>query len=769
MPLFWLSAAFLLGVISGNLLKWPWIAWVCLAAVGLAGLGLLRRWRVARLGWMAQPHSRLSLAPLILLAALAVGGLRYQLAQPQFNDKQVAWYIGQGEVQVKGVLQAAPDVRENSVLLRLKASQVAVVYDDGTTGPAMPAGGWVQVLVAPGEDWHYGDMVMARGKLTTPTETAEFSYREYLARQGVYAQMTYPALSLIRSRVGNAVMRWIFALRERAVGLLERFYPSPEAELLSGILLGVDERIPGSLQAAFNATGTAHIIAISGFNIAILAGLFFRLFSRLGGRWWGLAGTIVTLALYTLLAGASPSVVRAAIMGSLSLLGQQIGRRQAGLNTLAGTAMGMCLFDPNLLWDASFQLSFAATLGLILYAEPLERGFRSLLARRLSPTWVNRLSGPVTAYVLFTLAAQVTSFVIVAYHFHRFSLVSLLANPLVLPPQPLVMVLGGVSVLAGLIIPGAGQVLAYLAYPFVTYTARMVQWLSGWGGSFELGYFGAGWMLLYYGVLFFLTLAKDRLALVRKIVSPQAALLGLGALTFFAWSAVLARPDGRLHLTLLESGRIPTLLIQSPGGEAILVNGGADSGELRQALGQRLPLFDRQLDWLFVASDAKDSLNSLSRTLARIPARQALWVLLKPTEPSKRLREQLETQQIPVTDAAPGLVLELGDGAQLEVPCQEQNNVVIIITWQSFKAAVLTGASAELDCLAQAAPNVVVAPYELAGSLGNNGLQLALISDQAQDTQNQIDLNGIKVLRTSQSGWIMLTTDGEKLWVRQQR
>jgi competence protein ComEC len=718
---------------------------------------------------MAQPHPRLSLAPLILLAALAVGGLRYQLDQPQLNDKQVAWYIGQGEVQVKGVLQAAPDVRENSVLLRLKASQVAVVYDDGITGPAIPVRGWVQVLVAPGEEWHYGDMVMARGKLTTPTETAEFSYREYLARQGVYAQMTYPALSLIKSRAGNAVMRWILALRERAVGLLEQLYPSPEAELLSGILLGVDERIPGSLQAAFNATGTAHIIAISGFNIAILAGLFFRLFSRLGGRWWGLAGTIVTLTLYALLAGASPSVVRAAIMGSLSLLGQQIGRRQAGLNTLAGTAMAMCLFNPNLLWDASFQLSFAATLGLILYAELLESGFRSLLARRLPPAWVNRLAGPVTEYVLFTLSAQVTSFVIVAYHFHRFSLVSLLANPLVLPPQPLVMVLGGVSVLAGLVFPAAGQVLAYLAYPFVSYTVRMTQWLSGWGGNFELGYFGAGWAAGYYAVLFGLTLSKDRLALVRKIVSPQAALVGLGALTFFAWNAVIVRPDGRLHLTLLESGGIPTLLIQSPGGEVILVNGGADSGELRQALGQRLPLLDRQLDWLIIASDAKDSLNSLDRTLSRTPARQALWVLLKPNETAKRLREQLETRQIPVNDAAPGLALELGDGARLEVLCQEQNSAVIGITWQSFKAAVLTGAAVKPACLAQVAPNVAAAPYELAGSLEINGLQLVLISDQAQDAQNPIDLNGIRVIRTSQSGWITLVTDGETLWVHHQR
>ena len=120
----------------------------------------------------------------------------------------------------------------------------------------------------------------------------------------------------------------------------------------------------------FRTTGTSHIIAISGFNISIIAGLFTLAFSRILGRRWGVVVAILGVIIYTVLVGSSPSVLRAAIMGILALFARQLGR-QTGINTLAVTAAVMAGFNPNILWDPGFQLSFAATLGLVLYADPL--------------------------------------------------------------------------------------------------------------------------------------------------------------------------------------------------------------------------------------------------------------------------------------------------------------------------------------------------------------------------------------------------------------
>ena len=143
----------------------------------------------------------------------------------------------------------------------------------------------------------------------------------------------------------------------------------------------------------------------------------------------------------------------------------------------------MCLDKPGLLWDVGFQLSCAATLGLILYAGPLQDAATRWLERRLSPETAKRAAGPLGEYVLFTLAAQATTLPVIAFHFHRVSLSALLANPLILPAQPLVMVLGGVAVIGGLIWLPLGQVLGWAAWPFLVYSVRIAEIFGGLPGS----------------------------------------------------------------------------------------------------------------------------------------------------------------------------------------------------------------------------------------------------------------------------------------------
>jgi competence protein ComEC len=248
-----------------------------------------------------------------------------------------------------------------------------------------------------------------------------------------------------------------------------------------------------------------------------VAGLFSTVFSRLLGRWRGAAVAGVGIAAYTLLVGAEAAVVRAAIMGGLSVFARQIGRRQDGLNSLAIVAAAMALFNPNVLGDVGFQLSFMATLGLVLYADPLSQGFIRFASRRLPLTAAQRLAGPVGEYVLFTLAAQVTTLPIMIYHFRRLSLSSLLANPLILPAQPPVMILGGLAVILGLIYFPIGQLTAYLAWPFVVYTIRVVELVAHFtGGVLETGAVGLLSVALFYGVFLGWTFGGN---VARRLVS----------------------------------------------------------------------------------------------------------------------------------------------------------------------------------------------------------------------------------------------------------
>jgi len=184
---------------------------------------------------------------------------------------------------------------------------------------------------------------------------------------------------------------------------------------------------------------------------------------------------VLGIAVYTVLVGAGASVVRAALMAGLALTAQRLGRQGDALAGLGAAGIGMTLVHPYTLWDVGFQLSFGATLGLVMYAEPLNAALIRLLSLKMTGERATRIAGPVGEYALFTLAAQVTTLPLTAAYFHRLSLVALIANPVVLPAQPAVMVLGGLATLAGTVCLPLGRPLAWMAWPVVAYTNRVVE------------------------------------------------------------------------------------------------------------------------------------------------------------------------------------------------------------------------------------------------------------------------------------------------------
>src|SRR3990172_6865320 len=396
MPLLWLSLAFLTGIALSEYLGLPAVTWLGLAGLALAAPLLRRFWRrlfTGSSGWsrlvaglVGAPLSKLQ-PPLLwwaILAAFALGGARFQLGLPDLNAPgMIASYNGKAEnLLVEAVVVAPPDQRDRYTNLRLEVERLRPEGEELFE----PVHGLLLARLSAAVDWRYGDRLLLEGWLETPPEFESFSYRDYLARQGIYAYMPSASAERLATGEGNPILRRIYDLRERALELVHRLYPDPEASLLAGILLGVETGIPQEVQRAFADTGTAHIIAISGFNITILSGLFTVVFIRLlgkGRRYLAAVLSAVAIALYTLLVGAGAAVVRAAIMGGLVLLARQIGRRQQGLNSLGFVAALMTLHNPHVLWDISFQLSFTATLGLVLYAEPLTAFFRGIAARHL--------------------------------------------------------------------------------------------------------------------------------------------------------------------------------------------------------------------------------------------------------------------------------------------------------------------------------------------------------------------------------------------------
>ncbi|MEJ5223549.1 MAG: ComEC/Rec2 family competence protein, partial [Anaerolineales bacterium] len=472
LPLFGISISFAFGIILASGVTLSLFTWLMLSASAAV---LAVWWSVAarRRGWQPWGLSHAHQFLILLCAAAVFGGAaRFQAGQPEKSPFSVAWFNDREyDLLVTGVVIAPPDVRDTYTNLVLQVEGV-----DNGDGRDLPVSGLVLARITRDETYQYGERLRLRGQLQTPGENDAFSYHDYLARSGIYSLMSNPGVTRLPwpGQV-NPVLTALYSLKLRSQQQLYALFPDPEASLLVGILLGDETGIPPKLQQSFKNTGTAHIVAISGFNIAIIAGLMVALFSRLLGNRRGAVAAVLGIAAYTILVGADASVVRAALMGGLGIFARQVGRRQDAINTMTAVAAIMAAANPLILWDVGFQLSFGATLGLILYASPMQQWAEQTLTRILPAQKARAVAAPLAEYALFTLAAQITTLPIMAYHFERVSIVSLIINPLILPAQPPVMIASGLALLLSYLWFPLGQAAAALAWPFSLYTIRMVE------------------------------------------------------------------------------------------------------------------------------------------------------------------------------------------------------------------------------------------------------------------------------------------------------
>jgi len=786
MPLLWISLFFIAGIILASLLSLPIWAWILLSA-----FCFLLSFFLSRNSFLTSRFSFLSSYPFILIlpAFLFFGSAYYQFRQPNIDAFHIAFYNDREyDLLITGSLSEPPDYRDSYTNLKLKVESVDTGSGD------MPVSGEILVRVAENEEYEYGERVRVRGQLKTPPENEEFSYRDYLARSGMYSYMTIAEVTRLPGNGGNIVFVPIFKLKANLLENTYRIFQDPEASLLAGILFGVDTGLPRKLQDAFKNTGTAHIIAISGFNIAIIAGLFFSISKQIFSERLGAAISVAMVFLYAFLVGGDAAVMRAAIMGSLSLFARQVGRKNAGINTLAIVALIMAFINPLVLWDIGFQLSFFATLGLILYAEPFSNYTANLISRfsKQDNTAVVKI---LNENVILTLAAQVMTIPLMAYYFNRISLISFIANPFILPVQPAVMILGGAAVFASLVFLPLGQLLAWVAWPFAGYTIRVVEFFNRVPhGVLVLGDVPVWAIFGTYITLLAVTLNWSAIQTWFKSAASSlraAALTVSFALVFICmmlvWTAASQSGDGRFHVTFLDAGSANAVLIQTPEGRNILVNGGSSTSDLSDELGRRLPFFSRKLDWLIIASTDEDQLSALPRIVERYVPENVLWSgNVQGSFSAQLLDKYFAKQEIPVTRAEAGQRLELGENSFIEIQAAGPRGSVLLIQDGNFRALLPIGVDegtfeslefgntiGKVDVLLLA--DAGYAPSNPPDIFENLTPQLVVLSVAAGDpngmpSQDVLDaLDGYSLLRTDRSGWVDISTDGIEMRVTVER
>jgi competence protein ComEC len=469
-------------------------------------------------------------------------------------------------------------------------------------------------------------------------------YASYLDRIGAAGSIRARSLELVQldgSREGPTWER----LRSTAADGLQRAMPEPEAGLAAGILVGLRDRVDRDLAAAFTTAGVSHIVAISGWNIAIVATTLGALTGRLGRRRRTIA-TGLAIATYVAFVGPSPSVVRAAAMAGCALVARELGRPTGALSAMGLAVTALLLLEPGNVNDPGFQLSVLATAGLISWGTGL--------ARRLGGSSPGPLRAWLAESLGVSLAAQAATLPAILLDFGRLSLVSPAVNLLVAPLVAPAMAAGGVALIGGLItVAGAPSGVAILAglpawallgvlialvragagLPFASLTLEPP-------GNVLAAAVSAGTLLGVVSERSPLWRVLGRARRRRPPSRPAMALapagrrgtasgrggmdrqrrilaVGLGAATLAIGLAAAHRPDGATRITVLDVGQGDSILVEGGGGSRLLVDGGPDPGRLRVALDQRLPPWDRRIDEIVLTHPHEDHVAGLPQLLAR--------------------------------------------------------------------------------------------------------------------------------------------------------
>lgn len=665
----YLAAAFMAGVFLAGRYGLP------LPALGLFVIATLMLG--ALLGSM-----RRSVMPALLVLALLLGMLRVEVFERDLTST-LAEYHSRQSLQVRGLVVSDPE--PTGAFTRFRLSVESVKQDDewlDVSGDALvtlrASSALARLRNSP--YFRYGDRLLLEGALEAPPVLEDFDYPSYLARQGIASVMSFPDSELLDEGQGALFYRWLYGTRRRIADSLARLVPEPQASMGQALLLGIRDNLPEELVEDFRETGTSHILAISGLHVGILLGISLIASQWLLGRrrHFYLLLPLILMWLYALVSGMSPSVTRAAIMGSVYLVALLLGRPRSVLPALGLAAAVMVGVSPNVLSSVSFQLSFAAMVGITFIAS--SQRDRLWIIQMKPATLMTWLVGAIVV----TIAATLATLPLLAFYFERVSLVGILATLLVMPALPLALAAHAVTGILSLIWIWPAQFFGWIAWAATAYITGVVGLIARFPvASVEIGWVSSAMVWVYYGLLVLFFARKTLRRAVSWVVESVRGLSSLPlagksvswwilapviSVAVMSWIAALSLPDSRLHVVFIDVGQGDAAFITTPDGHQIVVDGGPDPLELVRFLGENMPFRDRTIDLVVLTHAHGDHVNGLIEALRQYDVRRVLERDFDYDSPFyEAWRLAVENEGAEVVQAQSGQVIAFGDGVSLEV------------------------------------------------------------------------------------------------------
>jgi competence protein ComEC len=691
------------------------------------------------------------------------------------------------EIRIEGVV--SDEVVEKAQSQQVTIDQV-LVADEHALGKVM-------VWMPKYPTISFGDEVAFRCELEVPEPFDGFDYDRYLRTRGVLAVCWWPESVTFRTPLvkgGESIRGALFDFKQTIYNKTEQIFSEPHSTFLSGLLFGGKGSISSDLREDFVDTGTSHILAASGYNVGIFSRfLFLFLVGYLFRRRTALALVAGAIALYVVIAGFDPAVTRAGVMGLIIVFGRSLGRARndsALRNILALTAAVMLFVNPRLLLDdVGFQLSFLATIGLVMIVPRIEHKFRFI------PT-----AGGFREAIVSTLAATIMTLPILILQFGQLSIVSPLVNFLVLPLVPYAMGFGAIAIVVGFVSAKLAALVSIAAWTCLSTMLYIIRWF----GSLSLASISIPWpeivAALVAIVLIFWLVWLYRKTRMRHEHFHGSRKWGLAAVSFMilfvacfgfqtfdsAGSTLNAKQQLRVWFFDVDQG--DAMFIQTPDNKQILIDGGPGETVLSK-LGAVMPFWDRSIDMIILTHPHSDHISGLIEVLDRYQVDQVVMTGVNYRSSYLDAFEERVDQVLIVdepTDLGYGLRTVFPDESFYDKNIDEVNETSIVVElvysdttilftgdmYQEQEAEVLRNISSQIDVLK--VPHHGSISSSSVQFLEDLGIEAAVITVGEDNSYGhphpvvlqRLDDQDAEVYRTDLDGDLLMLSDGEEQSVR---
>lgn len=824
MALISLGLGWIVGLLAGIHFDIP-LSTLALFLVATAALVPLLR----RAGWSV---------PLSLVALVVVLGiLRVELAPvPSPMPPTV------GLVALKGTISSSPELAGSSERFSFSAGLVSFdeayaeesaeevweTFSSEMLVVARPPPSLVQARIRP--YFRYGDELLLRGRLEEPTRYGDFDYPAYLQRQGIYHTLAFPEVEFLGQGQGNPLRALLQDFRLGAASRLDDILPQTQSALAQALLLGKRDALPDEVRDEFRSSGTSHLLAVSGLHVGVVLFLTLGASSFALGRRRQLYLLVPLFAVwgYAALTGLAPPVERAAIMATVFMCAVAIGRPRSHIPAILLAAAVMAGLEPHALLQVSFQLSFAAIAGIALILPWLgDRRPEELRDGVWRGAWHYIRGG-----LIVSVAATLATLPLVAFNFHQVPTLGIPTTILALPAIPFLLGGSAIGVVGEVLYGPLGQLIGWYAWVPLTYTLELVGLVAHVpGATFPVPGIPEVAVVAYYVILAMLVASPRRLRLAwmesawtwlrerRHVASEPATdsksttvppvLPNIARVTFvvllagvavFLWLRVLSSGDGRLHVTFLDVGQGDSILIESPAGKRILVDGGPAPRTALRHLDDRTRFWDRDIDLVVLTHGDEDHFAGLVDVVRRYDiggVMQGGFASESPLYPG--WEKVLVDRGMVRLPAERGQTIDLGEPLRLEIlhppPGNEsasRNNSGAVLKLSYGEVSFLLTADIEAEAEAELLRNysnldstVLKVPHHGSNTsttpafLRSVGPDIAVISAGKENPFGHPSplvmarllrvLPSERILTTADHGSIRLSTDGKRLWLHTNR